>query len=261
MLMLYSSLMCSCKPSFKKRCNSMDKFEVLGGGIMSISSLGNIRVSRPSIAPYPASRFNVFLEKRFNAVPGNIVNNACSYPPKSFFSFVFNSNNHYGFPFSPTPDRTAFPLSSDICFVNLHKPGEPFPVVKHHRPPKLMQNAPDCLITSNSKNSLKSFGTASVLLSNQPPCRSEPYLERNPRILINGTGLDRCLAMARLAHEKTTLRLPTVFSAALRTFKAFWPPYASKILGTSRFSAKFPFKFQYRFRVVFHSDTLPLVLL
>ena len=261
MLMIDGSLMGSCKPPLEKRCNSVDKLKVFCGSFMPIFGGSYIRVSGPSIAPYPTPQFNIFLKKRPNAVSRSISDNASPYSAKTFGSLVFNCNNHYCLPFCSTPNRAFLPLSSNIGLINFHQSRKPLPILKHHCSPKLMQDTPSRLVTSKTENPLKSFCTASVLLPNQPPCSSEPYLKLYSRILIYGSCLDRCLMMAGNAHKKTVHHLPIFALATFRTLKSFCPSYGRQILYTGRFRAKFLFKFQYCFGVVFHIDTLPLVLL
>ena len=259
--MIYSSLVSTCKPPFKKRCDSMNELKVFGGGIVPISRPANIRVSSPAIAPYPALGFNVFLKKSFNTVTGNISNNASPYSAKSFISLVFHCYNHYCFPFSSTPDRTPFSFASNIGLINFYQARKLSPALKNHGLPKLMKNAPGRFITSKTKNSLKSFCATSILLRHQPPSRPEPDLKRDARILKYCTSLHRCLMIAGCAHEKTTRHLPILILAALWAGKAFSPSYISQKFGTGGFRAKFLLKFQYCFGVVFHLNTLPLVLL
>jgi len=257
--MLDSPLMSPCEPSLKKSSDPVDKLKVFDSSCMEVAHITDIPISRPSVASYFAPMFNISLKKSFNAVSRGISDNASPYSAKPFGSFILDCNNHDCLSFRSSPDRTVFPCASNTGLINFNQPGKTFPVLKHHGSPKLVQDAPGRLVTSKTENPLKSFCATSVLLSDHPPCCSEPNLKRNTRILIYGSSLDRCLTLTGRAHQKPASHLPMLLLAALRTREALRPFHGYKILGTGRFRAKFLLKFQYCFGVGIHSATLPVV--
>jgi len=170
-----------------------------------------------------------------------------------FVSLIFHGNHDQGFTFSPsTPFARLF--SANIRLINFNNTGKPISPRPEHGSPHLVQPQPSRLITAQTKDSLQPQGTRTVLLSGDPPDRSEPHRQGFVGILKDCFYYHRCLAAtfrALIQHRPNRI---SFFTSIARTTKSVWPSNLTKIITAGRVRWKRGFKFLETLRIFQHTD-------
>jgi len=89
---------------------------------------------------------------------------------------------------------------------HLDPSGQPIPAGPHHRASDLVEPGPGRAITTQSQDALQTQRAGAVLLTDDPPDRSEPEGQRCTRALEDRPRRHRCLASAPRAHPEPSSR-------------------------------------------------------